>query len=180
MNSFKILSDDEKNLVKELINSLLQNNEFESLLEQFQLLKIEHHRIEVYLVPLEFIPLINLIKIHLKDNQIIQIGGKLGFFINERFFIGIESLSYLTPLTDRKLILNSQETTKFLYGESFAVADQDKSISYLNSPIIICSDQHIPIGIGILKLKEKICFLKNLVDVGIYLRSEKSAFRIGK
>lgn len=180
MNSFEIICDNEKNLVKEVISILLENNEFESLLEQYQLLKIEHHRIEVYLIPLDFMPLISLIQIYLKENQIIQIGGKLGFFINENFFIGIESLSYLAPLTDRKLILNPRETTKFLYGESFEVEGQNKSNSYLNSPIIVCSDTNIPIGLGILRLKDNILFLKNLVDVGIYLRSEKSAFQIGK
>ena len=180
MNSFGVLNADEEILVKKTIYALLENKEFESLLEQYRLFKIEHHRLEVYLVPLDFIPVINLMQNHLKTDQIIQIGGKLGFFINENFFIGIESLSYLAPLTKRKLILNPRETTKFLYGQNFKVEDQDISFSYFNSPIIICSNTKIPIGLGILKLNENVLFLKNLIDVGIYLRSEKSAFQISK
>jgi ribosome biogenesis protein Nip4 len=104
----------------------------------------------------------------------------MGFLIHEKFFVGIESLTFLAPFTHRKIFLSEQETKRFIYGKDIKVAINhlDEQISDLeeNTMVIVFSPNKIPLGYAMIRSKANYLWLQNIVDIGIYLRSEKSAF----
>ena len=106
---------------------------------------------------------------------------KLGFWIRNRFRIGIESLPFLAPLCKSPLVLPSKrQVTRFIYGKNVEFPLNESTTEeyeYIDGSIVIVSSKNqIPLGYAILKRRKDKVFLKNIIDIGIYLRSEKSAF----
>ncbi|MFX1282355.1 MAG: hypothetical protein ACFFB5_01820 [Promethearchaeota archaeon] len=179
---FKPLTIDETNQVETTINQLLDSDAMTIILKRKELIKIKGDRNDVYLVSKEDIHLFERLssKLPKKDLNIVHARIKLGFFIHEKFLIGIESLSFLSPLTHRRISLDTKSTQKFIYGNDIVIntVSLKKQIKHLeeNTTIIVFSDTNIPIGYAKILSKEKKPWLQNLVDIGIFLRSEKSAF----
>ena len=76
--------------------------------------------------------------------------------------------------------MNARNTQKFIFGKDIEVTSEKILLQikeFVESEItIIFSDDDIPIGFGKITFKEKKPLIQNLVDSGIYIRSEKSAF----
>ncbi|UCG90319.1 MAG: hypothetical protein JSU57_00910 [Candidatus Heimdallarchaeota archaeon] len=179
---FKPLTKDEIKEVETTINQLLDSDAMTIVLKRRTLIKIKGDRSDVYLVLKEDIPLLERLssKLPEKNFSIVHARIKLGFFIHEKFLIAIESISFLSPLTRKRISLDTKSTQKFIYGKDVVIntISLQKQIEHLeeNATIMVFSDNNIPLGYAKVFSKEKNPWLQNLVDVGIFLRSEKSAF----
>ena len=175
---FQHLSDNEAQQVENAFNQLLNSTDMAHFLENKTLIKILGHRNEIYLVSLENLSLLELFttKLPKKTGRIVYAGIKLGFFIHDRFMFGIESIYFLAPFIKKKIKLDAKNTQKFIYGkESQIQADQIQNLEE-NSTIMVFSPDEIPLGYAKILSKNQELLLQNLVDIGIFLRSEKSAF----
>ncbi len=182
MMLYKPLSKEETTQVVTTINHLLGSNVMTDILERKKLIKIMGRRNDVYLVLHEDLPLFDRLSFDLPEQRLILVHAriKLGFFIHEKFLIGIESLSFLAPFVRNKIQLDAHCTQKFIYGNDIDIntTSLQKQIKHLeeDTTIMIFSDNNIPLGYAKIFSKEKKLWLQNLVDIGIFLRSEKSAF----
>ncbi len=182
MKLFKQLTKDETNQVETTINQILDSDAMTIILKRKMLIKIKGDRNDVYLVLKEDISLFERLssKLPEKSFSIEHARIKLGFFIHEKFLIGIESLTLLSPLTRKRISLDTKNTQKFIYGKDIVIntISLQKQIEHLeeNTTIMVFSDNNIPLGYAKIFSKEKNAWLQNLVDIGIFLRSEKSAF----
>lgn len=180
--SFQLLTEKEAEEVEKTIDELLGFSAMTLILEKKNLIKIKGRRHDVYMVLSEDLPLLEHLsfKISVNNFSVVHAGVKLGFFIHEKFLIGIESLTLLAPLTRKKIQLNERHTQQFIFGKDIKVntpilRNQIAPFEE-NSTIIIFSQDNIAIGYAKIRSKENNPWLQNLVDVGIFLRSEKSAF----
>ncbi|MFX0016761.1 MAG: hypothetical protein ACFFB2_17230 [Promethearchaeota archaeon] len=179
---YKLLTKEEIRQVEISINQLLGYNAMTEILEEKRLIKIEGRRNEIYLVQQNDLPLFEHFSSNVQENilKLVFARIKLGFFIQEKFLVGIESLSFLNPLTQRKIQLDTESTQKFIFGKDIDIStvSLEKQIKDLeeNSIVMISSENNIPLGYAKIISKEENPWLQNLVDIGIFLRSEKSAF----
>ncbi|MHA2306313.1 MAG: hypothetical protein ACXACU_13075 [Candidatus Hodarchaeales archaeon] len=179
---FTPLKNNEKKIIEECIFQIIGSSEISNIFENKLLISIFRHRKEVFLIPESDLTLLNqiLINSNKKKGILVHARIKLGFFIRNDFYIGIESLSFLAPLTQKKILLNKRDIRKFIYGKdvevvSDALLDQFKKFKE-NDIVITFSEDKIPVGYAKIVFKGKKYLLQNLVDIGLYLRSEKSAF----
>ncbi len=176
------LSEKEIRAVTRTINELINENELNSIQKKYSPIKIRDQREDVY-----------LFKTSEKSwlNKIIEGGGtklfsiraykvKLGFLINQEFKIGIESLRFVARYCQNPIILSSRQVERFIYGK-----DVDKNlensknystVASEGSLVLVTDKKGIPIGYARLYQKQDRIHLKNIIDIGIYLRSEKTAF----
>ncbi|UCE14913.1 MAG: hypothetical protein JSV04_06965 [Candidatus Heimdallarchaeota archaeon] len=180
--SYHSLTKAETYTVETSINDLLNSTDMTRLLESHSLIKIHGRRNDVYLVQPEDLLLLEKFSIGItsKNYSLIHVRIKLGFFIHENFLIGIESLNFLAPLTKKKVHLDDRATQQFIYGKDIEIttASSKEQIADLQdqSTIMVFSPNDLPLGYAKFFNKETNPWLQNLVDIGIYLRSEKSAF----
>ena len=179
---YKPLSKEETTQVVTSINRLLGSNVMTNIMKRKNLIKIKGGRNDVYLVLHEDLPFFDRLSFNLPEQRlnIVHARIKLGFFIHEKFLIGIESLSFLAPFVENKIQLDAHCTKKFIYGNDIDINAilLQKQIKHLeeDTTIMVFSDNNIPLGYAKVFSKEKRLWLQNLVDIGIFLRSEKSAF----
>ncbi|MFW9904195.1 MAG: hypothetical protein ACFFFH_07685 [Candidatus Thorarchaeota archaeon] len=177
---YEILSKEEKELVEMKIKQLL-NSDITNIFAGKQLIKIKNHRKEIFLVSREVLSLLDHFSSQpLEMLSIEHAQLKLGFFIHKKFLIGIESLMFLAPKTQKKVQLDEENTIKFIFGKDIEIETLSlkKQVEHLNEneTITIFSNTDIPLGYAKIILNGANSWLKNLIDIGIFLRSEKSAF----
>ncbi|MFX0173327.1 MAG: hypothetical protein ACFE9L_15645 [Candidatus Hodarchaeota archaeon] len=182
MTFYELLTQTEISQVKEIIDNLLESNVTADIIKERILIKIMRKRNEIYLVSSSDISFFDFISSNptIRDCNVVHAKIKIGFFIYEKFLISIESLTFLAPLTNRKIFLSDQETQRFVYGKDIKVVSNHlhKQISDLEEDkmVIVFSPNDIPLGYAKIRSKANNIWLQNVVDIGIYLRSEKSAF----
>lgn len=180
--SYTCLKTHEKRIIEDTISQIIGSSGISDILENKQLISIDGKRKEVYLITESDLALLDQISMPSleKSCTLVHARIKLGFFIRDAFYIGIESLSLLAPHTLKKVLLNKRETRNFIYGKDIDVTresllEQTKKFKE-NEVIIAFSDENLPVGFTKIIFKETNILLQNLIDIGIYLRSEKSAF----
>jgi ribosome biogenesis protein Nip4 len=180
-SKYDLLSREELGLVEAKIKQLL-NSDITPIFAGKQLIKIKGRREEIYLVSHEKLSLLDHFSSQLPEEMfsIEHAQLKLGFFIQKNFLIGIESLTFLAPHTRRKIQLDADNTIKFIFGKDVEIdtISIKKQIEHLNEDvtIMVFSNTGIPLGYAEIISDGTEVWLKNLVDIGIFLRSEKSAF----
>ncbi|MHA2075163.1 MAG: hypothetical protein ACW97X_11130, partial [Candidatus Hodarchaeales archaeon] len=94
---FTPLKNNEKKIIEECIFQILGSSEISNIFENKHLISIYRHRKEVFLIPESDLTLLNqiLINSNKKKGILVHARIKLGFFIRNDFYIGIESLSFL-------------------------------------------------------------------------------------
>lgn len=178
---YETLSREEQGQVEMKIEQLL-NSDITHIFAGKQLIKIKGRREEIYLVSHENLSLLDHFSSQLPEEMfsIEHAQLKLGFFIHKNFLIGIESLMFLAPYTQRKIQLDADATKKFIFGKDVEIhtISIKKRIEQLNEyvTIMVFSNTGIPLGYAKIISNGTEIWLKNLVDIGIFLRSEKSAF----
>ena len=105
----------------------------------------------------------------------------MGFFLKNRFRIGIESLQTLARLYQNPpFIINDKQAEKFIYGKNVEIPIVDENNHFLTisdpSITIVFNKNQIPLGYAKIIKNEKRILLQNIIDIGLYLRSEKTAF----
>ncbi len=175
--SYTALTMKEKKQVEVEINKILGSSIMTDILKDKMLISVNGSRKEIFLISTSDLQLLTKIQ-SIPDCKLIYARIKLGFFIRNLFRVGIESLSYLAPLTKKKLQLNTRNARKFIYGKDIDIRSkilQEEIIKFEDGEtVMIFTSNEIPIGYAKINLKLK--KLRNLVDTGIYLRSEKRAF----
>ncbi|MHA1214047.1 MAG: hypothetical protein ACTSPG_02050 [Candidatus Hodarchaeales archaeon] len=178
----KQLPHDDAKIVINTILDIVDNQYIRQILDSQVLYEIDKQRREVFLIPKTSLKILNTIIDSESGSQLIHLFIKLGFFIQKKFLIGIESLNLLAPLTNRKILLNLKDSERFIFGKDLDI-HTGKSVKIIGKknpgiPIIVFSYQNIPLGYAIIHLEEDNSWIQNLVDTGIYLRSEKTAFKV--
>ncbi|MFX0206548.1 MAG: hypothetical protein ACFFDT_11235 [Candidatus Hodarchaeota archaeon] len=182
MTFYEPLTNAEILQVEKIMDNLFNSNITGDIIKENVLIKIVGKRNEVYLISPSDITLLNYISSNptLRDCKVVHARIKIGFFIHEKFFIGIESLTFLAPYIKRKIVLTDQKTHQFIYGKDIEVDSNHlfDQISELkeNTIVMVFSPNKIPLGYAKIRSKANHHWLQNIVDIGIYLRSEKSAF----
>lgn len=182
MTFYEPLTKTEISQVEKILDNLLNSNITADIIKEKVLIKIMGKRNEVYLISPSDITFFDNISSNptLRDCKVVHAKIKIGFFIHEKFFIGIESLTFLAPFTHRKIVLTDRKTRRFIYGKDIKVVTNHlyAQISELkeNTMVIVFSPNKIPLGYAKIRSKANNLWLQNIVDIGIYLRSEKSAF----
>ncbi len=179
---YKLLTKEETRKVETTINQLLSSSAMTDILVRKRLVKITDRRTDVFLVLPEDIPLFKQLasNLSIRKGRIVHTRVKLGFFIHEKFLIGIESLAFLAPLTQKRIRLDTQNTKKFIYGKDIdlttdSLQKQTEDLEDKDT-IMIFSHNDIPIGYAKIISNKRGSWLQNLVDVGIFIRSEKTSF----
>ncbi len=181
MKLYTILSKEEIKQVETSINHLLDSNA-PNIFAGNKLIKIIDRRNDIYLVQQEDLSLFDHLSSVFPELSfsIAHARVKLGFLIHERFLIGIESLTFLAPYARRRIQLDARNTTKFIFGKDVEIdtVSLQKQIEHFdeNDTIMIFSNTDIPLGYAKIITNATKSWLQNLVDIGIFLRSEKSAF----
>ena len=181
--SISFLTEKEIEQVKSVINQILQTTSFNVVLEDNLLIRVHNKRSSIFLVnktDSKYIRILNK-KNNLAKCKPIFLKINLGFWIRNNFKIGIESLSFLNQYCEFPVILPSKKlATKFIYGNNVSFplkGNLSPENKYSNgTTVIVSSKNHVPLGYAIIRTDEKRIYLKNIIDIGIYLRSEKTAF----
>ncbi len=177
-----VLNRKEIQPIIEFLSRILDSDGIHQVFKNRKIAMISAKREELYLIENKDQSLIEQINsISTRINCIPEyIKIKLGFLIKGEFKIGIESLALLAPYAQEPFILTTKQTNLFIYGKSFPIHDniEKKERKRLEEGqiVIVFEKTMIPLGYGKLVKKSNIMYLENLVDIGIYLRSEKSAF----
>ncbi|MFX1515970.1 MAG: hypothetical protein ACFFC6_06650 [Promethearchaeota archaeon] len=181
MRSYERLSEEEIKSVETTIEDLIGSN-ITNIFEGKQFVKIKNNRNEIYVISQKDLFLLDHISSqNLEDNFSIEHAGiKLGFFIHNKFLIGIESLTFLAPYTRKKIHLDVNNTKRFIFGkdvemDTVALQKKIKNLN-INTLIMVFSKTDIPLGYAKVISNGVKLWLQNIVDIGIFLRSEKSAF----
>jgi len=181
MSIYERLSKEEIKLVETSINHLLGSNVFDIFVGK-ELIKIIDRRTEIFLVPQEDLLLFDNFSSLLPEKSLIIAHAriKLGFFIHKKFLIGIESLTFLAPFARRKIQLDAHNTKRFIFGKDVEINTDSlqNQVEHLDedATTMVFSSTNIPLGYVSIILNGTKKWLQNLVDIGIFLRSEKSAF----
>ena len=181
MGSYERLSNEEKKSVEVTIKGLIDSN-ITNVFAGKEFVKIKGRRKEIFLISQRDQSFINRFSSQMLEEELFieHVGIKLGFFIQNKFLIGIESLMFLAPFTRKKIHLDANNTKKFIFGKDVDIdtVSLHKQIKYHNenTPITIFSNTNIPLGYAKVISNGTSKWLQNLVDIGIFLRSEKSAF----
>ena len=177
-----ILGNQETQDIINIIQGILKSDAINQIFEDKQFIIVSDRRKEIYLIDNEDQHLIELLNKVSKENKCtsMYIKSKLGFLIKGEFKIGIESLSLLAPYATNPFILTPNKTNLFIYGKNISFSEKDHTKYYEQLEdgqiVIVFEKSMIPIGYGKIVKKSNTKYLENLVDIGIYLRSEKSAF----
>ena len=190
MNDWVSLDEKEVQLVVQKVNAIWHTDIMSQILHEHALVKREGERSEVYLIPHSDLYILDLLVSSLvqQDGQLVYAKTKLGFFIRNQFNLGIEPLGFLLSVAippTRKLVLELKETEQFIYGKNLKRLSR-KTLQQLEGlvargiakevPIVVLSRDRIPLGLVSYRVSGNTKWLLNLIDVGIYLRAEKTAF----
>jgi ribosome biogenesis protein Nip4 len=179
---YEPLTKTEISEVEKMLDNLLNSNITADIIKEKVLIKIMGKRNEVYLISPSDITFFDYVSSNptLRECNVVHAKIKMGFLIHEKFFVGIESLTFLAPFTHRKIFLSEQETKRFIYGKDIKVANTPLSVQISdleeNTMVIVFSPNEIPLGYARIRSKANNLWVQNVVDIGIYIRSEKSAF----
>ncbi len=176
------LSDEEVVKVADIINQILPPGEFTRICADYNLIKLHDRKEDVYLIRKEdqFVldEMVKFGKIH--QCKLVLVKIKLGFFTRHCFRIGIESLHFLAPLCQHPLIIPYKQVERFIYGKDviFTTVYRDNDVIRItdNSLAIIFSENRLALGYAKIIKKQETIHLQNIIDIGLYLRSEKTAF----
>ena len=181
--SITYLKEEEIAQVGSIIDQILPTIKFKNIIENKALIMVHKKRRSIYLIDEEDRELIEAIFALSREKECVLefMKIKLGFWINSKFRIGIESLPFLAPLCNNPLLLQSKrQVTRFIYGKNVEISLKAAIIDERDykdgSMIIVFSKSRIPLGYARLKLGKDKLYLENIIDIGIYLRSEKTAF----
>ena len=178
----KTLSDEEILRVAEVIHQILPIYEFEKICVNHDLVKLKDRREEVYLLRKENQRLLDeLTKLkRITGCKLVLINIKLGFFIKNQFRLGIESIPFLAPFCNHKVILSSKQSERFIYGKDVILSIKEKKASNNNiknnSFVMIFNENNLALGYAKTSMNQDFINLYNIVDIGLYIRSEKTAF----
>jgi ribosome biogenesis protein Nip4 len=177
------LKKEEIEQVASVVDQILLTMKFENIIKNKALIMVHNKRKNIYLIDEADKELINSFSTFKYEEECIPVflKIKLGFWIKNSFRIGIESLPFFAPLCKNPIILPSKrQVTRFIYGKNIEIPLNDAITNikeYIDGSMqIVCSKSRIPLGYAKLKLGKEKVFLKNIIDIGIYLRSEKTAF----
>lgn len=177
-----LLSNTESQNIINIVEEMLGSDVSTQIFKNKQFVMVSDRRNEIYLINNEDQYSIELLREISKELKCTpkHIKMKLGFLIKGKFKIGIESLPFLAPYTKKPFILTSKQVNRFIYGKNILLDEKDeiKNQKKLEEGqiVIVFEKSMIPLGYGKIVKKPKARYLENLVDIGIYLRSEKSAF----
>ncbi len=181
--SISFLNEEEIGQVASVIDQMLLTMKFEDIIKNNALIMLHNKRKNIFLIDKADKEYLNAFSTATCEEKCIPVflKIKLGFWINNKFRIGIESLPFLAPLCKNPIILSSKrQVTSFIYGKNVEIPLIDAITNvkeYIDgSMIIVCSKSRIPLGYAKIKLGKEKIHLKNIIDIGIYLRSEKTAF----
>jgi len=181
--TFSFLKKEEIEQVVSVIDQILLTTKFQSILKNKTLIMVHNKRKSIFLIDETDKQYLNPFSVENRNEGCNPIFLKinLGFWIRDKFRIGIESLPFLAQFCENPIILPSKrQVTRFIYGKNVEILPNDSirdTIGYIDgSIVIIYSKKQIPLGYAKLKLKKDKIHLKNVIDIGIYLRSEKTAF----
>jgi ribosome biogenesis protein Nip4 len=180
--TISLLSNTESQNIINIVEGILRSDVSTQIFKNKQFIMVSDRRKEIYLISKEdqyLIEVLNKISKGVKCTPK-HIKLKLGFLIKEKFKIGIESLPFLAPYTKAPFILTPKQVNRFIYGKNILLDGKDE----INNQgkleegqiVIVFEKSMIPLGYGKIVKKPRARYLENLVDIGIYLRSEKSAF----
>ena len=181
MGIYERLSKKEVKLVETSINHLLGSNVFDIFVGK-ELIKIIDRRTEIFLVPKEDLFLFDNFSSLLPEKILIIAHAriKLGFFIQKKFLIGIESLAFLAPFARKRVQLDAHNTRSFIFGKDVEINTDSlqNQLEYLDkdATVMVFSSTNIPLGYVRIISNGTKKWLQNLIDIGVFLRSEKSAF----
>ncbi|MHA1978707.1 MAG: hypothetical protein ACW98F_13660 [Candidatus Hodarchaeales archaeon] len=176
------LTDEEIASVSMVINEILRSDDFGLILETHSLIKIRDRRDDVYLIKSsDYLNLRNFMTgDKSKKYKIRTYKIKLGFLIGQNFKIGIESLRFMANYCLDPIIINFRQEERFIYGKNINLGIEESKImteKFSDGSLILVSNRSgMPIGYAKILQKQGKIQLKNIVDIGIYLRSEKTAF----
>jgi ribosome biogenesis protein Nip4 len=179
---FKTLSDDEVLKVAQVIHQILSIEEFEKICSNYNLIKLKGRREEVYIIKKEDQWLLDeLTKLNRNPQcKFVLVKIKLGFFIRNQFRLGIESLPFLASSCNHKVILSSKQAKRFIYGKDVTLSLNDvkkgKNQIKNDSLIMIFNKNNLALGYAKTSKNQGLIHLQNTVDIGLYVRSEKTAF----
>jgi len=181
--TISFLKNEEIDHVVSVIDQILLTKKFESILKNKALIMVHKKRKNIFLIDETDERFINSFSVENREDNCKTVYFKinLGFWIRDKFRIGIESLPFLAQFCDNPIILPSKrQVTKFIYGKNIEILLNDSiraTTRYTDGSVVIVStNKRIPLGYARLKLKKDKIHLKNVIDIGIYLRSEKTAF----
>ena len=176
------LTDEEIASVSMVINEILISDDFSQILKTHTLIKIRDRRDEIFLIlSSDYLNLRNFMTGDKSKNyKILSFKIKLGFFIGQNFKIGIESLRFLANYCQNPIFINFRQEERFIYGKNINLnVDESKNVLAKfsdGSLILVFNRKLIPVGYAKIFQKQDSVQLKNIIDIGIYLRSEKTAF----
>ncbi|MFX1514383.1 MAG: hypothetical protein ACFFCQ_17550 [Promethearchaeota archaeon] len=102
-----------------------------------------------------------------------SLGLCLGIYRGVRFDLSLESLWIINRYTKRFIMVDREGEQKFLYGHNLVTKRIIKKVGIENGTrCIIRNPDEEALGIGILKKSSKNGQLKNVQDLGCYLRKE--------
>ena len=181
--TISFLKKEEIEQVVSIIDQILLTTKFESILKNKALIMVHKKRKTIFLIDETDDIYINAFSGENRNEgckpEFLKIN--LGFWIRGKFRIGIESLPFLAQFCEYPIILPSKrQVTRFIYGKNVEILLNDSiraTARYIDGSIVIVSSKtRIPLGYAKLNLKKDKIHLKNVIDIGIYLRSEKTAF----
>jgi len=155
------LTTTEKNQIETKINTLLGSSILTDIFKEKVMISINGSRKEAFLISKVNMDLLTEIKSNSNNTncKLIHAGIKLGFFIRDDFRFGIESLSFLAPLTKKRIQLNARKTQEFIYGKDIEITSEKILVQIKqfveNEITIIFSDNSIPIGFGKITFNKK-------------------------
>lgn len=181
--TISFLKKEEIEQVVSVIDQILLTTKFESILKNKALIMVHTKRKNIFLIDETDDRYINSLRVENRNVGCTPVFFKinLGFWIRDKFRIGIESLPFLAQFCEYPIILPSKrQVTRFIYGKNVEIFLKDSiraTTRYIDGSIVIVSSKkRIPLGYAKLNLKKDKIHLKNVIDIGIYLRSEKTAF----
>jgi ribosome biogenesis protein Nip4 len=178
----KTLSVDEVLKVAEVIHQILPTEEFEKICSHYNLIKLQDRREEVYIIKKEEQWLLDeLTKMkRIPQCKLVLVKIKLGFFIGNQFRLGIESLPFLASICNHEVTLSSKQAERFIYGKDVTLllndAKKGKNKIRNNSLVVIFNENNLALGYAKTSKNQEVVHLQNIIDIGLYVRSEKTAF----
>jgi ribosome biogenesis protein Nip4 len=176
------LSENESSIVTGTIKELTRSDKISAILHSYIMIKIPDKREDVYLIESSDEQSLKQI-VSKEGNQTFSMKTgkiKLGFFIRQEFRISIESLRFIAQYCNDPVFVSSKQVERFIYGKDVNLGVKE-STNYQNntandSLVLVVDKNRNPIGIAKIFHNQDGSYLKNIIDIGIYLRSEKTAF----
>jgi len=166
-----------------VIDQILLTTKFESILENKALIMVHNKRKGIFLIEQADRAYVKSLSVenYNRDCKPVFLKIKLGFWIRDKFRIGIESLPFLAQFCKYPIVVPSKrQVTKFIYGRNIEILPNENIRDNFKhadgSTVLLTSKSRIPLGYAKVRLEKDKIRLKNVIDIGIYLRSEKTAF----